>query len=69
MAEHSDHLLSLSVFAPTDAVIYVVGAEAQTLAQRERFMQAARHVAAIGRHLLGRAFHAGDADQRSQAFD
>ena len=69
MAEHSDHFLSLSVFAPTDAVIHVVGAEAQTLAQRERLMQAARHVAAIGRLLLGRAFHAGDADQRGQTFD
>lgn len=48
MAEDGDHLLALAVFAPADMVIHVMGAEAQTLAQRERLVQAARNLAPVG---------------------
>ena len=67
MAEHGDHFLALAVFAPADAVVHIHGGEAQALAQRERFVQAARDLSAVGCARLGRSLDAGDADEGGQA--
>ena len=69
MPEDGDHLFAVAIFAPADAVVHVLCAEAQTLAQRKRLLQAPRDLAAVGRVLLRGALHARDADERGQAFE
>ena len=68
MTEHRDHLFSLAVLAPADAVVHVPGREAQLFAQREGFVQCAGGLTAERCVLLGRALHAGNTHQRGKAF-